>query len=388
MPGFIQSIKSRLPQSPFSPPKQSVPVLPPVDSAEPVEEAAQPAEQPLAEILPSEALIAPNSSTVALTLTPVTGLSSQQTFDDIEAPAPAASAPAEESATEPESSTQPEVAAPDVEEAPQLSEAEPLAAVSPAVEAEEPVISVPEVAEAVVAPEVPAVETPTETISAQPLSASIPSELPTTSDPALNTEEILSEPATTIENVKPATLKYKKSITRKEPPVYDPAALEEAVATPIVVDDTVAVTPPIIQVDGVAADVEPTKQETTPAVKEVKPKKKRFMMSPLKKSFSPNNSQDGNSTDDSAHAKPKKNQPLAGRFKHVLCQVKSKVKKDKDSDKSPAANTSDNAAPSDDAPSSDNGASSGAPTPSEELTAIDVAATMDAALPSDNAVTA
>ncbi|EFP92333.1 uncharacterized protein PGTG_18007 [Puccinia graminis f. sp. tritici CRL 75-36-700-3] len=152
MPGFIQSIKSRLPQSPFSPPKQSVPALPSVDSAEPVEEAAQPAEQPSAEILPAEALIAPNSSTVALTLTPVTGLSSQQTFDDVEAPEPA-SASAEESATEPESSTQPEVAAPDVEEAPQLPETEPLATVSPAVEAEEPVISVPDVAEAVVAPE-------------------------------------------------------------------------------------------------------------------------------------------------------------------------------------------------------------------------------------------
>jgi hypothetical protein len=86
------------------------------------------------------------------------------------------------------------------------------------------------------------------------------------------------------------------------------------------------VTPPIIQVEGVAADVEPIKEETTPATKEDKPKKKRFMMSPLKKSFSPNNSQDGNSTDDSAHAKPKKNQPLAGRFKQVLCQVKSKGK--------------------------------------------------------------
>jgi hypothetical protein len=86
MPGFIQSIKSRLPQSPFSPPKQSAPVLPLIDSAEPTEEVAQPAEQPSTEILPAEALIAPNSSTVALTLTPVTGLSSQQTTDDVEVP--------------------------------------------------------------------------------------------------------------------------------------------------------------------------------------------------------------------------------------------------------------------------------------------------------------
>lgn len=385
MPGFIQSIKSRLPQSPFSPPKQSAPVLPLIDSAEPAEEVAQPTEQPSAEILPAEALIAPNSSTVALTLTPVTGLSSQQTTDDVEVPE-TASALAEESAPELEPSTRPEVAAPDVEVAP---EAEPLAAVSPALEAEAPAILAPEVAEAAPAvPEVSEVETVVETISAEPLPASIPSELPTTSGSAQNTEEVLSEPATPIESAKPATLKYKKSITRKEPPVYIPAALAEAVATPIVADDTVAVTPPIIQVEGVAADVEPIKEETTPATKEDKPKKKRFMMSPLKKSFSPNNSQDGNSTDDSAHAKPKKNQPLAGRFKQVLCQVKSKVKKDKDSDKSPAANTSDNAAPSDDAPSSDNGASSGAPTPSEELTASDVTAPMDAALPSDNTVTA
>ncbi|KAA1116563.1 hypothetical protein PGT21_018849 [Puccinia graminis f. sp. tritici] len=49
----------------------------------------------------------------------------------------------------------------------------------------------------------------------------------------------------------------------------------------------------------------------------------------------------------------------------------------------------DNAAPTDDiAPSGDNDASSGAPTPSEELTASHVALSMDAALPSDNAVTA
>ncbi|EFP88677.2 uncharacterized protein PGTG_14643 [Puccinia graminis f. sp. tritici CRL 75-36-700-3] len=123
-----------------------------------------------------------------------------------------------------------------------------------------------------------------------------------------------------------------------------------------------------MQVDGVAADVEPTRHETTPAVKEVKPKKKRFMMSPLKKSFSPNNSQDGNSTDDSAHAKPKKNQPLAGRFKHVLCQVKSKVTMlllpgENESMTPPAA-------------------------PLEDLTVSCVALPMDAALPNDNAVTA
>jgi hypothetical protein len=82
MPGFMQSLKSRLPQSPFSPPKQSAAALPAVELEQPadgaVEEQPVPEEQPAAEVLPSEALLAPNASTVALTLTPASGQSSQQ----------------------------------------------------------------------------------------------------------------------------------------------------------------------------------------------------------------------------------------------------------------------------------------------------------------------
>ncbi|OAV90985.1 hypothetical protein PTTG_07754 [Puccinia triticina 1-1 BBBD Race 1] len=387
MPGFIQSIKSRLPQSPFSPPKQSAPLIPSIDAGEPVEEAPQQEQQPSAEILPAEALIAPNSSTVALTLTPVNGVSSQQPSDDGEVPETA-----EESAAEPEPTAQSEAVAPHAEATPEVSEADPSADVPTSVEPQAPVATpLSDVTEEPAVPEVDTAEVALEAIAPEPASDSIPSELPIASETAQNTQEVLIEAPTPSEAVKPAAPRSKRSISRKEPPVLEPAELAAAVAAPI--EDTPVAALPILQVEGVTADADlvkeastPDKEASTPEVKEVKLKKKRFMMSPLKKSFSSNTSTDGNSTDESAHAKPKKNQPLAGRFKHVLGHVKSKVKKDKDSDKARSQPSADNAVLTDDAGSNDHADSSGVVTPSEEPSVV--AGPIDAVVPIDSTVTA
>ncbi|POV96580.1 hypothetical protein PSHT_15061 [Puccinia striiformis] len=386
MPGFIQSVKSRLPQSPFSPPKNSPTLIPSTDLSEPVIEEALPVEEnPTAEILPAEALLAPNSSTVALTLTPASGLSSQQSTLDDAAVAEIVPTPSEEVNTEAHVE---EPAAVETSE----SKAEPIEteeANAPVAASVEPEVEAPtaEIDEEVTAPEPTAIVADPLATPADSLPATTSSEVPIES--AEETQEVLTDIEKPVEKAVPA-LKSKRSIIRKEPPIFNPVELvEEEVKATACADETKAAAPPVLQVDGITSGAEPVKEVSVPEAKEGKPKKKRFVM-PALKSFSSHNSQDGNTTDDSVNAKAKKDQPIAGMFKNVLGRVKSVAKRDKHSDKAPKETPSlnDNAASSDALVASEASAVSGEVTPSEEPDASAIVAPVVVAASSDPAVTA
>jgi hypothetical protein len=186
------------------------------------------------------------------------------------------------------------------------------------------------------------------------------------------------------------------------------------VATPLEVDTTALAPQPALEKSH-TAEVKGVKQQ----------KKKRFGLPPLKSFGSSNNSDGGNSTDESgnaaaaASAKPKKTPrtPLAGRFKNVLGQVRSRgvflrslapgsrietwvpvacmilvVKKDKDSEHTPTKEaTSDNALVAEQRTSSDDKAVSAdqlAPPSAQSDPVKTIEIPVDAPVSSDEAVTA
>lgn len=390
----MQSLKSRLPQSPFSPPKQSAAVLPALDSAEPADGAVeeQPEEQSAAEVLPSEALLAPNASTVALTLTPANGQSSQQLATPDEEVTESETAPAEETAPAVEPSTQPEVASVEPVVLPDLGEAAPAAAETTAPETEASnLASVEEVSvEEIVVPELPASEVAQEAIAPEPLTPSTPAGVPEA------TEVLSTEGTTPAEKTTPSSVRSKRSITRKVPPVLTAAELA-AVGATATTDAPAAVATPLEVDTTTLAPQQALQKSQTAEVKEVKQqKKKRFGLPPLK-SFGSSNNSDGNSTDESgnaAAAKPKKmpRTPLAGRFKNVLGQVRSRVKKDKDSEHTPTKEaTTDNGVTGEQRTSSDDKAVSAEqlPSPSTQPDAVKIIEVpLDAPVSSEEAVTA
>ncbi|PLW47730.1 hypothetical protein PCANC_11458 [Puccinia coronata f. sp. avenae] len=400
MPGFMQSLKSRLPQSPFSPPKQSAAALPAVELEQPadgaVEEQPVPEEQPAAEVLPSEALLAPNASTVALTLTPASGQSSQQLASPDEQVTEPETAPAEESAPVVEPPTHPEAKVVETAVVSERAEPAPTAAETTASEAEASILApVEEVSvEESVVPELPANEVAQEALPSEPLTPSISAGAPENQE-VLSTEETL--PA---EKVMAASVRSQRSITRKEPPVLTAAELAAVEATAITDAPAVVATP--LEVDTTALAPQPALEKShTAEVKGVKQqKKKRFGLPPLKSFGSSNNSDGGNSTDESgnaaaaASAKPKKTPrtPLAGRFKNVLGQVRSRVKKDKDSEHTPTKEaTSDNALVAEQRTSSDDKAVSTdqlAPPSAQSDPVKTIEIPVDAPVSSDEAVTA
>ncbi|POW13502.1 hypothetical protein PSTT_03643 [Puccinia striiformis] len=320
-----------------------------------------------------------------LTLTPASGLSSQQSTLDDAAVAEIVPTPSEEVNTEAHVE---EPAAVETSE----SKAEPIEteeANAPVAASVEPEVEAPtaEIDEEVTAPEPTAIVADPLATPADSLPATTSSEVPIES--AEETQEVLTDIEKPVEKAVPA-LKSKRSIIRKEPPIFNPVELvEEEVKATACADETKAAAPPVLQVDGITSGAEPVKEVSVPEAKEGKPKKKRFVM-PALKSFSSHNSQDGNTTDDSVNAKAKKDQPIAGMFKNVLGRVKSVAKRDKHSDKAPKETPSlnDNAASSDALVASEASAVSGEVTPSEEPDASAIVAPVVVAASSDPAVTA
>lgn len=378
MPGFISSLKSRLPTSPFSPPKNVAPTLAPVEAADSAEVAAE-TEAPVAEVLPSEALLAPNSSTVALTLTPASGQSSQQLPTADEETAESGLNPSEELTPAVEAASEPE-AVPAVDAVPvSQPESQPTAQVEVLAAPAAPVSA--EVADA--API--ASELQTESLP-KPITVDVPSSIESEQHPP---EALSAEVLTPTEDAKPASIHSKTSPDSLESTSHDelpaPIPAETAAEEETQADEpTAAAVLPALQVEGASPEVPASEEIPTPEVKEAKQpaKKKRFGISPLK-SFTSSTSQEGASGDDSPPAKPKKNQALAGRFKHVIGQVRAKVKKEKDAEKALKEALVDNPPASDDVVPSDK------LTPADEPPVLELPAPeVEAAVPVDTPVTA
>ncbi|KNZ46833.1 uncharacterized protein VP01_690g3 [Puccinia sorghi] len=385
MPGFISSLKSRLPTSPFSPPKNTAPALAAVEAAEPAEPAEVAAEseaQPTAEVLPSEAILAPNTSTVALTLTPANGQSSQQLPTTDEETAEPGPNPPEELTPAVEAASEAEAELPVVADpAPQPLEAQLTAAVEPQ----------PAQVEVLAAPAAPV---SSDVADAAPIAPELDNEslLKSITPDVLVSAEVLTPTA----DAKPASIRSKTSLhslgSTSHLPAPNPAetTAEEAPQrhpeSPIFVDEpTVEAALPVLQVEAATPEVSASEEMApTPEVKEAKQpaKKKRFGISPLK-SFTSSTSQEGASADESPSTKPKKNQALAGRFKQVIGQVRSKVKKEKEAEKALKDALIDNSSAGDGVISSDN------LTPADEPAVLEPsAAQVEAAVPVDPTVTA
>lgn len=274
MPGFMQSFKS-----PFNPNKKNATAIAPAVVVASAEEGTITEEQPSSEVLPGEALVQQTSSTVALTLTPVTGESSQQTPSD------------------------------DAEVTP--TEEEPIAQSELPVEAQ----SVPEEASDLAKPtEVQSEAILNEATQDSPQEPVVPESntvVEPSSDPtdqvAPSSEPEVVEPQTSIES--------------------DATAPSEEPACAIVTDEASNdVVPPSTQVEAPKPAAKASKEGFSCNLKRNKSKKQKA-----------DASQEVTEAVQSVSPKPRKSHPLTDKFRSVIEQVKSKVKKDKEAILTPPA---------------------------------------------------
>ncbi|PLW10389.1 hypothetical protein PCANC_19704 [Puccinia coronata f. sp. avenae] len=229
-----------------------------------------PEEQPAAQVLPSQTLLAPNTSTVALNLAPTSGQSSHSLLHRTNRNCPTIEPPTQPAAETIEAAVVPEL---------------PKAA---------PTGSIDEIAVQVVQ----------EASVPKPLT---PSTLAGVPEAMENQEVVTNREPKPVEKVMAASVRSKRSISS------DALAV---VATPLEFNTSTVAPQRALQ------------KSQTATVKEVKQqiKKKLFGIPPLK-SFGSFKSLDGNSTDNlgnAAAAKPKKmpRLALAGRFKNVTGQMR------------------------------------------------------------------
>lgn len=278
MPGFMQSFKS-----PFNPNKKNATVIAPAVVVAPAEEGTIAEEQPSPEVLPGEALVQQTSSTVALTLTPVTGESSQQLASD-----------------------NAEVTPPEA----------PIAQSELPIQSE----SVPEEISSPAQPTEPQSEaTPTEAAQDSPEEATL--------QPAVFESDAAA--------VEPSSDLAQEVVPSSEPEAVAPQApIESDAASPSEEPACAVVT------DEASNDVAPTSTDGEASKPAAKANKEGFSCN-IKRNKSKKQKADASpevtEAGQSVSPKPRKSHPLTDKFRSVIEQVKSKVKKDKEAGLTPPA---------------------------------------------------
>lgn len=320
----MQSLKSRLPQSPFSPAKLGA-NGPFVALPESTEDSLTAQEPSATETLPGEALLQQGSSTVALTLTEVNGETTQPELIE---------GHSEEQVTQIEATGTNDVQS-TLESAKQMEPLEssppesvdvtaPVASSAPSLVTPEELVTA--MIQEFMEPQVPATEgaatdvgspKPSSILNADPIQSQSPVALEST-QPQI---ELPSASDVIVEQTAEAV---PDALLPEIPTVHEEAAGQTGAAE---VFETAS---PTQEKDDIVVNTETDKEDAAPALTKSKSKKKRFEFAHLRKSHQPH---DGKNEEALLSPRACKNQLLAEKLRHVMQQVRAKVKKDRESNK-------------------------------------------------------
>lgn len=292
MPGFMQSIKSHLPQSPFNPTKKNGNAINPIAVVSPEAEGTPAEEQPSAEILTGDATVPHDPSTVALTLTPANGEPSHQiALCDAEVVAP------EESNAQLDTTPQQDSISAQVDHSTEPTEAP---SESKQIDA---------------ARKTPEEVTPAHTTQSEQLE---PAQCDSTIvQPSTSPEEAVSPQPENVVVVQPKPQDGETKPTEED--AEGSSTLREEPATNATSTGSPDVTPASLEASAAKTRTKSGKENFSCHIQRNKSKKTKSPASP-------------ESTEDvePVPSKPRKSHPLSGKFRNVIDQVRSKVKKDKE----------------------------------------------------------
>jgi len=314
MPGFMQSLKSRLPQSPFGPAK------PNTNETSSAEDSSTTQEPAPTEVLPGKALVQQGSSTVALSLASASRHGSvdghleeqviQSEVTENNVPSTLESAkpiePAESSTLQPVDVTGLNQTA----AAALLLDTPDELVMALMKEVTEPEVSAPEAAAT---------------------DAGVSESLTSNADPIQLQENV--QPQTETPQVANATTEQDTELMSNAPLAKTPTAPNEEAAVEVIVKEASDETElPTQDKQDMAVNTEVEKGNAALGLAKSKSKKKRFEFAHIRKSIS-HSSNEANSEGGLLSPKSCKNQLLSEKLKHAMQQVRAKVKKDKEVNK-------------------------------------------------------